>query len=542
LATAEIQGRFDPGREPMRILGIALLAAAGFVGLAHAADLPTTKAPQPARTSLNCWASVWDWLNASATDCPISAYGITLYGTLDLNATSLHEGVEKSPAADKVNYGIQKSAYESKWLAGYNGLSTSVVGLKMKEGLGRIGLSDWSLIGVLEAGVNPYSGMFANGPRSLADNNARPANTAPFQNANFDGSRAGQWDNSQGYLGISNPVYGTLTFGRINSLALDVTAAYDPVASTAFSTLGFSGSFAGFGTTETARPNTAFTYRLTYQNFRVAVQAQIGGYGLGNATNGMYQGQLGFDFGALSVDGVLSWAKDAVSLSTFGGSNIACLTPANCFINVNNQYFDPNTVLKATLSNNFGAELAARYKWDPFTFYCGWIYARQMKPSDDYLTGFPTIANGVFAPPGFFDNGVYTNSAVAVNNFDIQKVLNTFWTGARWKVLNNLEAMAGFYYQGQSNFNTSPCTGSGPFISSSKCGGSQIGLSFLIDWKPVKRVDVYAGVLVSNVYGGLANGFLSTSNIVIPGTTTVVSVNTPRTQNYDPTVGVRVRF
>jgi predicted porin len=523
----------------MKRLGIALLAA-GFVSLAHAADLPTTKAPEPAKAAPNCWASVWDWLNASASDCPISAYGITLYGTLDLNVTYLHEGVDKSPAADKVNYSIQRNAFESKWLAGYNGLSASVIGLKMKEEILPYG---WSLIGVVEAGVNPYSGMFANGPRSLAYNNARPANTFPFQNTNFDGSRAGQWDNSQGYLGISNPVYGTLTFGRINSLALDVTSAYDPVASTAFSTLGFSAAFSGFGSSPSVRPNTAFTYRLTYQNFRAAVQAQVGSYGIGNSTDGMYQGQLGFDFGSLSVDGVLSWAKDAVSLSSFAGSNITCLTPANCFINVNNQFFDHNTVLKATLSNNLGGELVAKYKWDQVTFYGGWIYARQMNPSDDFLTGFPTISQGIFIPPGAFNkSGVYTNSAVTANNFDIQKVLNTFWFGARWKIRSDLEAMGGFYYQNQNNFNAAACTGSGAFISSSKCGGSQTGLSFMLDWKPVKRVDIYAGVLVSNVYGGLANGFFSTSTVFIPGTTTPVSVNTARTQNYDPTVGIRIRF
>jgi predicted porin len=414
-----------------------------------------------------------------------------------------------------------------------------VIGLKMKEEFLPYG---WSLIGVIEAGVNPYSGMFDNGPRSLADNNLRPANNYPWQTANFDGSRAGQWDNSQGYLGISNPVYGTLTFGRTNALSLDLTSAYDPVASTAFSSLGFSAAFAAFGTSPSARANTAFTYRLTYQNFRAAVQAQIGGYGVGNATNGMYQGQLGFDFGALSVDGVLSWAKDAVSLSTFGGSNDSCLTPVNCFINVNNQYFDPNSVLKATLSNNFGGELVARYKWDPFTFYGGWIYARLMDPSDDYLTGFQTISQGIFVPPGFFKNGVYTNSAVTVNAYDINKVLNTFWTGVRWKVQSNLEASVGFYYQGQNNFNTSPCTGSGAFISSNKCAGSQDGISFLIDWKPVKRVDIYGGVLLNNVYGGLANGFFSTSIVVIPGTNKTVSFNTARTQNYDPTVGIRIRF
>jgi hypothetical protein len=59
-----------------------------------------------------------------------------------------------------------------------------------------------------------------------------------------------------------------------------------------------------------------------------------------------------------------------------------------------------------------------------------------------------------------------------------------------------------------------------------RCGGwcaPVAALSFLVDWKPVKRVDVYAGVMVSNVYGGLANGFLNV-------------------QNIDPAAGVRVRF
>jgi hypothetical protein len=77
----------------MKRLGIAIVAA-GIASFAHAADLPTTKVPDKAKP--NCWASVWDWLNTSAADCPIGAYGITLYGTLDLNATYLHEGVDKS--------------------------------------------------------------------------------------------------------------------------------------------------------------------------------------------------------------------------------------------------------------------------------------------------------------------------------------------------------------------------------------------------------------------------------------------------------------
>ena len=64
----------------MKRFGIALFAA-GIASLAHAADLPTTKAPAPEKAKPNCWASLWDWLKASAADCPLSAYGVTLYGT-----------------------------------------------------------------------------------------------------------------------------------------------------------------------------------------------------------------------------------------------------------------------------------------------------------------------------------------------------------------------------------------------------------------------------------------------------------------------------
>ena len=134
-------------------------------------------------------------------DCPISAYGITLYGTLDVNATYLNEGVEYSPSADKVNYTIQRNAYESKWLAGYNGLSASVIGLKMKEDLAR------SVSGLVadrrpRSGRQSVLGHVRQRP-AHARRQQRPArrHMLPFRTTNFDGSRAGQWDNSQGYLG-----------------------------------------------------------------------------------------------------------------------------------------------------------------------------------------------------------------------------------------------------------------------------------------------------------------------------------------------------
>ena len=121
-------------------------------------------------------------------------------------------------------------------------------------------LPGWSLVGAVESEFNPYSGNLVNGPRSLVQNNGLPL---VLQSANSDSSRAGQFDNSVGYIGLSNKTYGTLTVGRVTSLTLDGVIAYDPMGgSYASSALGYSGSYAGFGDTETNRANTGVKYRV----------------------------------------------------------------------------------------------------------------------------------------------------------------------------------------------------------------------------------------------------------------------------------------
>ena len=62
----------------------------------------------------------------------------------------------------------------------------------------------------------------------------------------------------------------------------------------------------------------------------------------------------------------MSHAKDTVSLSSYGGSS---------------GRLRPQTILKATLSNNTASMLAARYKWDKFEVYGGYTYARRANPS-----------------------------------------------------------------------------------------------------------------------------------------------------------------
>ena len=169
----------------------------------------------------------------------------------------------------------------------------------------------------------------------------------------------------------------------------------------------------------------------------------------------------------------------------------------------------------------------AKYKWNTVTFYARLSLRESREPVRQLLTGFPTIAEGIFVPAGYWNKGVYTNAAVTANAYNINRILNTVWTGFKWSVWSNLTVAMGFYYQNQNNYNFSvnklgihraaACTGTGAFISSSKCAGSQDAVSLLVDYRPVKRVDLYAGVMLSNVYGGLANGFTQTATYYAPG-------------------------
>jgi predicted porin len=540
----------------MRKFGVALAIAVASAGAARAADLPTKKGVEPA--PLNCFASVWTWLDSTAADCPLSWGPFTAYATVDLGVGYQSNGAPYTAAWNNgVNSFMNKQNYGAKWLFTPNGLSQSVAGIKMSQSLAPIGLAGWSLIGTVETGFNPYYGYLADAQRSQVQNNGK---ALTLQGANADSSRSGQWDNSQGFIGLSNKTYGTLTVGRVNTLSLDAINSYDPMGgSYAFSPLGFSGSYAGFGDTEAARANTAVKYRLDVPypsfygaNFRVAGLVQWGGYDQGNGTNGMYQGQVGGDFnlfqgspygGVLSMDFIGSWAKDAANVGTFTGS-CATLTKGAfagqtaCTSGIPTFY--SNTDVQATLSNNTGFLFTAKYKVQALTVYGGYGWIKQANPSDDYLNGFTTI--GGWDVPATIQS---TNPAIKklfptawtnFTNYNVNRIAPYFWLGAKYAINSQIDVTGAYYYQGQTDFNTSACVyAPTSFVfpdgnkltvnrsSSNKCAGTQDAFSALIDYRPVKRVDLYAGLMVSNVYGGFANGFLATQNIA-------------------PTAGLRIKF
>jgi predicted porin len=539
----------------MRKLGIGLAIAIASVGAARAADLPTKKGG--AAAPVNCFASVWTWLDSTAADCPLSWGPFTVYGTYDIGLGYNTNGAAYNAAWNNgVDSFITNQNKGVKWLWTPNGMSQSVIGLKMSQSLAPIGLAGWSLIGTIETGFNPYYGYLADAQQSQVRENGLPL---VAKSANNDSSRTGQWDNSQGFIGVSNKTYGTLTVGRVNTLSLDAINSYDPMGgSYAFSPLGFSGSFAGFGNTEAARANTAVKYRLDIPypsfygaNFRVAGLVQWGGYDQGNGTTGLYQGQAGGDInlfqgspygGTLSMDLIGSWAKDVVNVGTFNGTCTqitkgAFAGQATCTSGLPTGY--SNTDVTATLSNNTGFLATAKYKVQALTVFGGYAWLKQANPSDDFLNGFETI--GGWNVPATINQSLpgakaFPTAWTNFTNFTDPRIAPYFWVGAKYAITPQLDVTGAYYYLQQSNFNTTACTGvtstftepngnkfSIATSSSNKCAGTEDAFSALIDWRPVKRVDLYAGIMVSNVYGGLANGFQATQNIA-------------------PTAGLRVKF
>jgi predicted porin len=480
----------------MKRLVIPVAMLLGVAGVAQAADLPTAKpVPAPPPPTLASCGSLTDFI---ITNCPLTYYGITLYGTVDMGAGWESHGTKFNPSiVTGVEEFVQKNSNHAQWLLTPNGLSQSNIGIRGKEEF----MPGWSFVFDLNMGFDPYSLQLANGPRSLVENNGVPA---ALQNSNADSSRAGQFYNGVGFAGLSSPTFGTLTFGRQNSLTLDGVNSYDPMGgSYAFSPIGWSGATSGVGDTEDVRYTTAFKYRVDVGQFRAGALWQLGGYDQNNASNGAYQFQLGSDFkvpggdyGKLGLDAIYSHVTDAVSAAALSTAALAAKFPDS---------------LAATISNDTSVMLLAKYTWGAVKVFGGYEHIYFANPSDPQTT-FTNIGGYTVFTANI------TNTAYSANN----KVLQVFWTGGRYAFSDDLDTGVGYYHYLQNNFGgPASCASFGS--SSSHCSGTMDAVSWDVDWKFAKKFDAYAGVMFSEMNNGLANGFLYHTNVA-------------------PTAGVRFRF
>jgi predicted porin len=497
------------------IFAAVILAAAGASCEveAWAADVVPTKASAATAASApKPCTNAWDFI---AADCQLTWQGITVYGMIDAGVGWQNHGAPLDPrSAVGASYLIQKQNRSPLWSLAPNALSNSFIGIKGTEPIG----GSFSVVFALDAGFDPYSFRLSNGPGSIAANAGVPQNQ---QTAYSDSSRAGQWFNGQGYVGVSSPTYGTLTVFRQNSLTLDAVFDYDPFgASYAFSPIGFQGITCGGGNTENCRHSTSLKYRVNVGQFRAAALWQFGGYAQNNASNGAYQFQAGADIstwgkGVLSVDAIYSYVRDSVSLALAPGSNDANGVPIPPFL--------PQT-LTATISDNSAVMLVAKYTIGPLKLYAGYEHIRYMAPSDPQ-TAFTDIA-GSFLCQGCeaFNNTDINNTAFGVNGLG-NKTLQVMWAGAKYAVTEKLDVIAAYYHYIQISYFGTPTGGPAPCSGAEhpQCAGTFDAISAAIDWRFAPKWDLYFGLMFSQVNGGLAFGFLQRNNV-------------------DPTVGLRFRF
>src|ERR1700738_2201851 len=486
------------------IAGFLLLLATCSEGSA-ADDIMATKAPPAATTKgLSQPATCSSLEDFVATACPLTWNGITVYGTIDGGASWRSNGAPfNGTSAPGVDYLIQKYSNRPRWDQAPNGLSNSNIGIKGKEPLAE----GWDFIFDLQAGVDPYSLHLSNGPHSEFQNIGVPLTS---QDSYADSSRAGQFYNSVGYLGVSSP-YGTVTVFRQNSLTLDAVFAYDPMgASYAFSPIGWQGITCGVGDTEDCRFSTSVKYRVDIGQFRVAALWQFGGYDLNNAATGSYQFQLGGDIpnlagGTLSVDAIGSYVQNAVSIG-LAGNTLPAVLPQ---------------VLTATLSDNSSVMLVGKYSNGPLKLFAGYEFIRYAPPSNPFapLTGFSDISGDFVCAGCAAINNTNINNT-AFNTGD--KLFHVFWTGVKYAVTDNLDVIGAYYHYEQPAFGA-PVNCTANAAAFANCHGTFDAVSFAVDWQFAKKFDAYAGIMFSQVNGGLANGFLNRSTI-------------------DPTVGLRFRF
>jgi predicted porin len=487
--------------------GIACVSAlliAAPLSAATAADMATKAPPPAAATAPAACGSLWDFIS---TSCPLSWYGITIYGTVDTGVTWQSHGTPfNGTSSVGQEYLISKNSNRALWGLAPNGLSQSNIGIKGNEKIAP-GLA---FVFALEAGFDPYSLQLANGPHSIAQNAGIPLTS---QNTNADSSRAGQFYNSVGYLGISSPTYGTLTVFRQNSLTLDGVVAYDPMgASYAFSPIGYQGITCGVGDTEDCRFSTSAKYRVDVGQFRAAALWQFGGYGQNNGSDGAYQFQAGGDIpnlakGTLSLDAIYSHVRDAVSIGLAGNPLGPTGNPLPPFL---------PQVLTATISDDTSVMALARYTNGPLKLFGGYEWI-QFAPPSNPQTAFTDISGDALCIGcAAINNTNISNTTFAAHD----KVLQVFWTGAKYAVTDKLDVIGAYYHYDQNNFGAgAPCN----TAAKATCSGTFDAVSFAVDWRFAAKFDAYAGFMFSQVNNGLANGYLNRNTI-------------------DPTAGLRFRF
>jgi predicted porin len=445
---------------------------------AHVADALLTKRP----------------LDVLTNDGPITWHGVTLFGVIDAGlAWQSHGAPPNGYFPQGLEYAISRNSNRAGFNIAPGGMGYSGIGLKGQQEL----LPGWAGVFAANTQFNPASGQLGNGPQSLVQNNGV---ATPDQSSNGDSARAGQAFNDYLYVGVSSTTFGTLTFGRQRTLTTDDRTVYDPIAgSLAFSLLGYSGSLSS-GDTENTRFDNSLKYLLNAGPARFGVIYKLDNGGSGSPVNGAtFQVSAGFDYDALSFDAVYSHVSSAITLTSLTAAQVAA-QPANS--------------LAGTVSDNSAVLLSAKYTWNQFKFFGGYEFIDYKDPKDPLLAPY-TDNNGYLV-------SVTTNDAYQYHD----KILQLFWAGVKYAYNANLVLSGGYYHILQSSYGKIGCNFATPtklVTNTATCSGTEDAVGVVAEYHFNKRLEIYGGLMYSNVTNGMASGFLYTNSV-------------------DPTVGLRYAF
>jgi predicted porin len=504
------------------------------VNATERAGLNQVMAPQSASAAVHTPDPCTTGHEFATTDCTLTWHGITLYGAYDIGVGWVSHGLPENGYNYEGESLVNRNGSHDRVLIAPNNLQQTGLGVRGKEQFAH----GWSVVFNASTGINPQSGLLANASATDYINNGLPRGS--YSEA-IDGTRAGQPFNDEFYLGISSTTFGTLTFGRQRSLGTDAMLVYDPAGgSYAFSYIGYNGTMAGGGDTEDARWDDALKYRLTYGPVHVGAMYKFadgsgGCYSASttwtaanctpeSAHNNAYGVDLGGEYRKFSADAVYQHYNQAISvLNPLLGPQSPTQPYQSTTNSINTNPISGNNLIGTTntvygiVTDNNAFMVAAKYAWDPFKFYGGYEYIWQNNPTDPL---------GV----GASDQGGYIMSGVEDNNLDAEKIVQIWWTGAKYAYDSKTDITLSWYEQRQNDFRVpSTCSPTAGFRSS--CAGTLNEVSLYTDHHFTKRFDGFIGITYSYVSGGL--------DIAIPHGPGVPYLHS---NNLAPIVGGRFAF